>query len=74
MLNKIRFFLKRKGIKVRDLAPITLIDTIGGNSGNSNAGLSVFSWILIALVGAGVIFAIVKIIKISQKKKMAQVQ
>lgn len=70
MLNKTRFFLKRRGLKVRDLAPIPLIDTIGEHSGITN--VSIFTWVLIALVCAGVIFAIVKIVQISKKKKLAQ--
>ena len=73
MLNKMRYFLKNRGLKVKDLVPVTIYE-VGSETAeeSSNAGLSIFSWVLIALVCVGVIFAIVKIAKVSKKKKTAQ--
>ena len=72
MLNKMRYFIRKRGLKLRDLAPLPLLDTIGESADGSITGPSLISWVLIALVSAGVIFAIVKIVQISKKKKEAQ--
>ena len=66
-MNKLSNYLKRKGLKTRDIA----IDPVSASVAGTAAGLSLFSWVLIAIVAAGVVFAIVKIVQISKKKKAA---
>lgn len=69
MWEKIHDFLKREVFhKTRDIA-IKPVDTavVGGA-----LGLSFTSWALIGLAVAGIVFAIIMIVKISKKKKEAQ--
>ena len=70
MWTKIREFIRRERRNTRDIA----IDPVSAAVGGSALGLSPLGWVLIALVCAGVIFAIVKIVKISKKKKLAQAE
>lgn len=67
-MNRLSNYLKRKGLKTRDIA----IDPVSATIGGTVLGTSIWSWALIALVCAGVIFAIVKIVQISKKKRTAQ--
>ncbi|MBO6025852.1 MAG: hypothetical protein J6P73_01235 [Bacteroidales bacterium] len=67
-MKKMRNFLKKEAFKTRDIA----IDPVSAAATGTALGLSLFSWVLITLVAAGMVFAIVKIVQISKKKKTAQ--
>ena len=69
MWEKIHDFLKREVLhKTRDMA----IDPVGPAIGGGVLVLSFTSWALIGLATAGIVFAIIMIVKISKKKKEAQ--
>ena len=71
MWEKIHDFLKREVLhKTRDIA----IDPVGPVIGGSAIGFPFLPLILGFLVLGGIVFAIIMIVKISKKKKQAQIE